>query len=358
MNFRTLLGLALLVANTAWADVTVGPTTQTWTGNIVVKRNGTSVFNGVGTLADCPGKYAADAGLAARANGTYSYTCQQTEIDSATVTKTATVIPCATQQPPDQTQTITQLCPAGTYGTYNYAQTRPYSLFLQPKCWDATSNVWSPTSPPLPPVGACSSTPPSGTYATTFSTPELILSENGNWSRAANQWTNVTTANSFAVGTNGITNSYDDSYSILRGSQYGNDYTITAVAYRSPSVPSNAVNEIEILGRCTDTPTTAKCYEVSFVADGQLGAAVWLGAFGQFDTNIPNQTYQPSSKVLDGTVFKVQFSGSSIKGWRDGVLIFQATDTRLPTGNPGIGFFIRPGYVQGYGWKSYSITTP
>src|SRR5712671_1404875 len=55
-------------------------------------------------------------------------------------------------------------------------------------------------------------------YTTNFDLTENPISEGGVWHHTGNVWTNVSTANGIAFGTNGAANTYDDSYALFPGS--------------------------------------------------------------------------------------------------------------------------------------------
>jgi hypothetical protein len=76
--------------------------------------------------------------------------------------------------------------------------------------------------------------------------------------------------------------------------------------------------------------------------DGSLGGDHEVPSFG------PGY---PTLKT--GDVIRAQIIGSNISVFVNGVLAMTATDTRLPTGKPGIGFFVTPGGTP----NKWSITS-
>ncbi len=64
-----------------------------------------------------------------------------------------------------------------------------------------------PAPPPVPPPAPI----PTRVYSTNFDLTENPISEGGVWFNTGQLWTPVRTANGLAFGTNGATNTYDDS---------------------------------------------------------------------------------------------------------------------------------------------------
>jgi hypothetical protein len=332
--------LILLAANAAFAETTIStPVSGAWT----LKRGYTTVASASGPLSDCRARAAVDAESRV---ASASYVCAQQE--SLTVTYTAAPVQCAPTQPANDTQQAS--CPAG--GSGSFTQTRSYALQATPTCWVAST--WSPATAP---TGACSTITAAGSHTTSFDSTENPVSEGGKWYRANNAWTNVRTANGFAYGTNGITNSYDDAYALLAGS-FGPDQTIEAVIYRDPSLPSGAVNEVELLMRMSDDSGNVRGYEALFNASGNFDIVRWNGPFGSF-TNLPlSQSGYWGRPLVSGDVVKATIIGNVITTYINGVLMAKATDSTFKTGQPGMGFFIRPGYGQaGLGLTSYTVTS-
>jgi hypothetical protein len=336
-----LPALTLIVANTAFADTTQSTPVP---GNYTLQRGNTTVVTAAGTMLDCEARARADAQSRA---ASASYNC--TSAESFTVTYIAVPVQCASTQPADDSQQAT--CPGGTYGTFT--QTRSYALQPSPTCWQPGG--WSPTTPA---AGACSSTAPSGAYATKFDTTENPINEGGMWRRANNAWTNVRTANGIAFGTNGVTNSYDDSYAYLVGA-FGPDQTVEAVVYRSPSLPSDAANEVELLLRVSDDANNVRAYEVNWQAFGGQAIVRWNGPFGSFTMLSTTQINYFNRPLMNGDVLKATIVGNVITMYVNGVPTLRATDATLTNGSPGIGFFLRPGFVpNGIGFTSLNVTSP
>lgn len=197
-----------------------------------------------------------------------------------------------------------------------------------------------------------------GTYSTNFNLSENPISENGAWRRAGNTFTNVATNGGIAFGTNGQTNNFDDSYALLRG--FGANYTAEAVVQRSPSLNPSVTHEIELLLRFTDDATTARGYECLFSFDGNLQIFRWDGAnlagmnFAEITQLLPAFVKTPRQS---GDRLKASISGNTITVFINGIAVATASDSRYATGDPGIGFFTRPGgNSANYGMTSYTVT--
>lgn len=132
--------------------VTTSPASPTLDTSPDVFRSTTKIGSNAPTLQACIDAIRADA--AARAPGTYAYSCRP-GVTSITATVTAPA-PCPTK-PADETRT--QACPSGTTGSWT--QTRAYTSAPQPTCWVA--GEWLPTTAP---AGACVVPPPPPTGST------------------------------------------------------------------------------------------------------------------------------------------------------------------------------------------------
>lgn len=195
-------------------------------------------------------------------------------------------------------------------------------------------------------------------YTTNFSVDENPISEGGRWQRnQANQWTNVATSGGLAHGTNGVTDMFDDSYAYLTG--YGNDYEVAGTVFvNAAALVSGISTEIELLLRMTDSATFAKVYEVDIDVNGNLdGVTIW-NSFGNF-TSVPvTGTQSLGRQFQTGDTVRARIQGSSITVWFNDVVVGTATDSTLPTGAPGMGFFIRPGVSNAAFGLTHLTVTP
>ena len=207
------------------------------------------------------------------------------------------------------------------------------------------SNIASATTAAIP------------SYTTNFDLTENPISEGGVWRRASTFWTNVSTANGIAFGTNGITNDYDDSYALLSG--FGPDQQAEAVVFRSPNLVRGITHEIELLLRFSDDANSARGYECLFNYQGDVQLVKWNGAPGDFTPlTIAGGAGGLFRELVSGDVIKATAIGNVISLYINGVLMGQATDSTFATGQPGISFFTRPGgNSANLGITSYTVSS-
>lgn len=204
-------------------------------------------------------------------------------------------------------------------------------------------------------------------YSTSFDSTENPISESGRWAKnASNAWTVVRTTGGNAVGTQ-AGNDYDDSYAIFQ-TDYGADYKLTAIVYRSASI-SAANHEVELNVRFADDADSVRGYEVLLNKDGSVQCFRWNDSFGSF-TEITASGTNSMGSVPDGATFEVRISGDTITmGYHEtgGTAVDQCTfdigsiaGTKYTTGNPAIAFFCRPtgdgSNPDHFGFKSVTVT--
>jgi len=329
----------LLATQVSLAETTVStPANGAWT----LRRGSTTVASATGPISDCRARAAVDA---QSRSASATYTCTQPE--TFTVTYTVAPVQCSSTQPANETQQAT--CPSGSSGTFT--QTRSYSANPSPTCWQPTA--WTPATAP---AGACSSTPPSGTFLTTFDTPEAKLRGGGAWTRANNPWTDMKVVNGVAYPSNGVTNSYDDSYAYLTQS-FGNNYEVEGVIWRDPSLPSGAANEVSLLLRASDDSSNIRTYEMLWQAYGGQQIMRWNGPFGSFTSLAVTELSYFNRPLRTGDVLKATAIGNVLTMYVNGVATYRASDSMFGVGQPGIGGFLRPGYNStGIGWTQIKVT--
>jgi hypothetical protein len=162
------------------------------------------------------------------------------------------------------------------------------------------------------------------------------------WYRANNAWTNVQVVNGVAFGTNGVTNTLDDSYALLKGS-FGADQTIEAVVFRDPSLSPGPTHEVELRLRSSDSTSSVRGYECLFNWYGGVQIFRWNGPFDdvvEVNTSFAQSLGRP---LVTGDVIKASIVGNVISLYINGALMARGTDSTFPSGQPGIAFFIRPG---------------
>lgn len=195
-----------------------------------------------------------------------------------------------------------------------------------------------------------------GSHTTTFSQTENPISEGGKWRRAANTFTNVRTQNGDAFGTNGITNTYDDSYSLLSGLGY--DQTAEAVVSRSASLVRGITHEVELLLRFSDDSQNARGYECLFSYTGAVQIVRWDGVMGDITFLNASGSQSLGRELVSGDVVKASIIGNVIRVYINGTQLATVTDSVHATGQPGVSFFTRPGGNSAhFALASYTVST-
>ena len=168
------------------------------------------------------------------------------------------------------------------------------------------------------------------------------------------------TVGGVAFGTNGVTNSYDDSYALLNGT-FGPDQTAEAVVFRDPTLTPGSSHEVELLLRFSDDANNARGYECLFNYNGGIQIMRWNGAMGDFTPlpGVPGAGVGSLGRpLISGDVVKASIVGNVISTYLNGTLMAQAIDSTFANGRPGISFFIRPdGSPLLLGLSSYTVST-
>lgn len=195
---------------------------------------------------------------------------------------------------------------------------------------------------------------PSGAFSTTFGETENPLSAGGAWTNGAQvglDWNNVQTGSGNAYGT--AFNSpppYNDSIACLSG--FAANHYIEGVVFKAAGYNPPDNHEIELFVRCAISAHNARGYEVNAQSSGAYTEIVrWNGPANDY-TRLT--TSGPGfGTPANGDVMRVEVRGSAITVFKNGTQVLAATDTRFSTGNPGIGFWCRPGgTLANYGWQS------
>jgi len=190
-------------------------------------------------------------------------------------------------------------------------------------------------------------------YTTTFPLTENPISEGGVWSHTPNQWTAVRTSGGNAFGTNGITDTYDDSYALLSG--FPNDVEATCTLFRNPSGTFTVTHEVCLFMRGADTSNSIRGYEFLFAYFGEFQLMRWNGPFGDFTNLVTNGGI--GRAFITGDVFRARVQGNVLTAWVNNIQIAQVTDTTYPSGQPGINFFLRPGgNGANFAMQDYSVS--
>jgi hypothetical protein len=240
---------------------------------------------------------------------------------------------------------------ATTFTSAGLAPNTTYSFTVV--AYDAAGNTSSHSNA----LSVTTASNSSSAYTTPFDLNENPISEGGRWHRANNQWTNVQTVGGAAFATNGVTNMYDDSYALLSGFQA--NQTLEAVVFRDPSLSPGPTHEVELLLRATDGPGFLRGYDVVFDYLGTFQIVKWNGEFGNVSWVHINEARNLGRQLVSGDVLKATISGSTIRVYINGQEMGWASDSSITTGQPGIGFFIRPGGSQRFiGYTSVTVTSP
>lgn len=266
-------------------------------------------------------------------NVTQTYTCRT----NTTVAVAAVVAPPPTcgAQPAALVRTAT--CPAGTTGTW--VQTSTYASAPSPTCW--TAGPWLPATAP---AGTCVPTTPPGAvnFATTFETTEAQISEGGAWIKSPNLWRPVKTELGVAHAS-GFNAGYDDSYSLM-AQPFGPDQTVEVVLeVGSAPFDRNQSHEILLMLRMGDDASNARGYECQFNFAGGWDILRWNGPMGSWSPiNLTWSSYW-GQDLKTGDVLKCSVVGNVITAYINNVMMLQGNDSLFTSGQPGLGFFVRPG---------------
>jgi len=191
----------------------------------------------------------------------------------------------------------------------------------------------------------CVTSPPGGSYSTNFNLTENPISEGGVWTNGGAvglNWQNVRTTTGLAFGS-GTSSSYNDCVAHLSG--FSANQSAEATIFRQVGYISPDSHEVELLLRFAITSGNARGYEVTF-SIGQTAAGIvrWNGASG--DWTVVGSVNLLRAPVTGDRV-KATIVGSTITLYQDigsgYVNLGSVADSKWATGNPGIGFFIRPG---------------
>lgn len=314
-----LLLMALAAPSYAATTVTPGP----WD----LYRSTTLLRSGLASQQAC-------VDVAAALNVTQTYTCRT----RTTVAVTAVIAPppaCTSPQPAAQVRTAA--CPPGTTGSW--VQTNIYVAAPSPACW--TPSSWLPASAPS---GTCVPTTPPGAvnFTTNFDLTEFPISEGGAWTKANNAWHNIKTENGVARADT-VNFGYDDSYAYLT-TPMGPDQTVEAILEVSTAAfDRSQTHEALLMLRMSDDAGNARGYECQFSFAGGWSLMKWTGPLGGFAYVPLNFTGWWGQDLKTGDVLKCSIIGSTITGYINGVMMIRGVDSSFTTGQPGIGFFVRPG---------------
>jgi hypothetical protein len=237
-------------------------------------------------------------------------------------------------QPAPQVRSVA--CPSGTTGSW--VQTNAYTAQRLPRCWAPTT--WLPTTAP---AGTCVPVPPGAvSFTTHFDLAEFPLNEGGAWGKANNAWLNIRTENGVAHA-GGVNEGYDDSYAYLT-LPFGPDQTVEAVLEVSTApFDGTKSHEALLMLRMSDDAANARGYECLFNYAGGVDLVKWTGPLGGYQSLSIVTWWWNVRDLRTGDVIKCSVIGDTISGYINGAKVVEARDSTFTSGQPGIGFFTRPG---------------
>lgn len=201
------------------------------------------------------------------------------------------------------------------------------------------------------------------TYSTNFDLTENPLREGGVWVTGGEvglDWQNPQTSGGLAFSDQTV-NGYTDPIAHLQG--FPANHAAEGVVHRRQGYTPPSTHEIELLLRFKITPHSARGYEINVWFGGSYVQIVrWEGPLGQFTDlgSLPGNdgTGPGMGGVVEGDVVRAEIVGSVIKIYKNGTLVYtiKDPDNKWTDGNPGVGFFVRPGtgaVINDYAWNSF-----
>ena len=228
--------------------------------------------------------------------------------------------------------------------------------------------AWLPAPSGRDLTAAPAPAPLHGPYSTTFSHAENPLSEGGKWSNGhadGLDWADVRTVPGLAFGleiggSRPEPQKYDDSTALLKGT-WGPNQTVQATVYSvHPNQDDKVWEEVELRLRSSITPHSCTGYEVMFrcskIPQAYCNVARWEGPLGKF--TYLKQMGGSRYGVKIGDVVKASMIGNTLTVYINGEQIFQLTDDKFASGNPGMGFFLdgATGVNRDFGFSSFMAT--
>ena len=214
------------------------------------------------------------------------------------------------------------------------------------------------------------------TYSTRFRDTENPISDRGRWVNGGStgiDWQDVRCSEGVAFGT-GASSGYTDCIACLSGLPTQVHF-MRATVRRRRGYKAPGSHEIELLVAWTIDPHLARGYEFNFGLGLDIQAVRWNGGLDDFTVLGNRVSNDGSSKpwtdiargpgipggVVSGDVLKVVLDSSEgvplLTVYRNNVRILRVEDTspnRIGAGQPGIGFFARPG--AGLDLTAYSLS--
>jgi hypothetical protein len=155
------------------------------------------------------------------------------------------------------------------------------------------------------------------------------------------QWRNVQTTPGLAFGS-GTNSGYNDNIAQLTNVSIPANHQVTATIHRVSGYSPPSSHEVSLYLRMAINANNARGYECLCPFGGNGGQIVrWNGAVGDFTPL--NNSGPGFGNVADGDVLIAKVIGGTITVYQNGNLVMSVNDSTWADGNPGMGFFIRPG---------------
>jgi hypothetical protein len=184
------------------------------------------------------------------------------------------------------------------------------------------------------------------TYTTSFPLTENPISESGMWINGQAEgllWANCITTNNFVWGNDNRGVAYADPTALLTGT-WGSNQTVTAtVKVINQPTGNGCCSEIELRLRSMISANTNRGYEVLFstyTGNDYVQIVTWHGPRGVEGVGF-DYVASTSGKgaPVNGDVVSASISNSTIRAYKNNVLILTGVNTEWSAGNPGVGFY-------------------
>jgi hypothetical protein len=213
---------------------------------------------------------------------------------------------------------------------------------------------WSNRCPGAPGVDT-TSTPvvaAGDTYVTSFPRAENPLSDSGRWINGGDaglDWQNVRTVPGKAFATD-FAAGYNDDIAVLSTSLSPNQFAQGTVS-RAADYNAAVKHEIELLLRFRIEPHRARGYEILWGMNGEIYIVRWNGPLNSYTALAGRANMGPAR---EGDRLRAEVFGPMIRVYRNGSLVLMASDSTWKDGQPGMGFWPKPGAtIDAYGWTDY-----
>jgi hypothetical protein len=196
-------------------------------------------------------------------------------------------------------------------------------------------------------------------YSTSFAVDENPMSENGIWVQGGTvglDWQNVKTLGGKACASN-TSSGFNDCGAHLDPAfaQIPNDQQAVGTIFKAGGYTATDSHECELLIHWLTTAHNARGFENTMPFSGAAQQVRWNGAVNDFTVLSP--TGSGGGPFNNGSVIKAKMVGNVLTLYQDATQILTVTDATFPSGNPGVGAFVRPATGQvkeNYCWNDFS----